>query len=104
MTKTAEDTLKDMAFIEVQAIEKELEKTLQEMENAYTTIKRMETRVDNLDENYRGQNRRLKKAKQQAADLKKFIWSSDNPNIVELRGQLLLAAKLIKDDTVKTKK
>lgn len=104
MTSTAEDTLNDMAFVEVRAIEKLMEKTTQEMENAYTTIKRMETRIDNLDDKYREQNRDLKKAKRQASDLKKFVWSSDNPNIIELRGELLLTAKLIQDNTTTTKK
>lgn len=103
MTSTVKQALKDIAFIEVRAIEKSIEQTEKEMEDANKTIKRMETRIDNLDEKLYKQNKSLRSAKRQSADLKKFIWSSDNPNIVELRGELLLAAKLIKDDIVKRK-
>ena len=97
MAKTAEQKVKDMAFAEVQEIEKEIKKTCTEMDSAQATILRMETRIDNLDDKLDDQRRLLRKAKRQAADLKKFVWSSDNPNIVELRGELLLTAKLIQD-------
>ncbi len=97
MAKTAEQKVKDMAFAEVRAIEKEIEKTRTEMSNAVKTISRLEIKIDNLDDKLEVQNRSLRKAKRQAADLKKFVWSSDNPNIVELRGELLLTAKLIQD-------
>lgn len=39
---------------------------------------------------------KLEETKREATNLKKFIWSSNDQNIVELRNQLLMAAKLIK--------
>lgn len=39
----------------------------------------------------------LSRAKKELSKLKVDVWKSDNPNVVELRNQLLVAAKLIKD-------
>ncbi len=104
MAKTAEQTVKDMAFAEVQTIEKSIKKTVKEIRDSSNEIDRLEVKVDKLHDRHDRQKKSLEKAKRQATDLKRFVWTSDNPNIVELRSELLLAAKLLKDDTVKPKK
>ena len=56
-----------------------------------------EDKVFSLDNDLGDAEKALTKTRKSAAKLKKSVWSSKDPNIVDLRNQLLLAAKLIKD-------
>jgi len=71
-------------------IEREIKKTQKQIVN-------LVKKEGQLDDELTDAEKSLTKTRRSAAKLKKSVWSSKDPNIVELRNQLLLAAKLIKD-------
>ena len=97
------ETFDDLANAEVDAVQKRIDslqskdkKIKKQIQSLYTERERLEGQIDRARDS-------LSKAKKQSAKLKKLVWTSDNPNLVDLRNQILLAAKLIQDDQI-TKK
>ena len=87
----AKKTFDNLAKSEIRAIEKQIRQTVIKMNE-------LADEHDRLGKSHYKLTEELTEAKKQATQLKKFIWTSDNPNIVELRNEILLAAKLIKDN------
>ncbi len=83
-------TFDDVAQAEVDAVQKTIDLNKDQLIAAERKVSFLEKQREKLFVD-------LEVAKKQATHLKKFIWTSDDPNIVELRNQILLAAKLIKD-------
>ena len=95
--QTIKNTTPAALMADLEAAQKEMddnEKLIEKYTAEQDKMYRLKTnRINQRDK----LKRKLAKAKREAANLKKFIWTSDNPNIVELRDQLLMAAKLIKE-------
>ena len=89
----------DLASAEVDAIQKRIDKTEEERSRIIQQIEDLESKWQKLSDKNEQLQASLKKAQKQFTQLKRFNWTSDNVNIVDLRNQLLLAAKLIKDHT-----
>lgn len=87
----------DLTNTEVDAIQKKIDKALSDFEKVEQDQQTIYKKKEKLADKRYNLEKELKRAKRQSTRLKKFIWSSDNPNIVELRNQILLAAKLIID-------
>lgn len=87
----------DLINAEVDAIQKKIDKTLSDFNKAEQDQQTIYNKKEKLTDKRRLLEKSLKKAKNESTRLKRFIWSSDNPNIVELRNQILLVAKLIID-------
>lgn len=102
---TATETFDDLANAEIDAAKKRIDslerkdrKIKRQIESLYEEREHLENQIDHAYDS-------LNRAKKQSAKLKKLVWKSDNPNLVDLRNQILLAAKLIQDiDPPKGKK
>lgn len=81
----------DVSKAEIESIENNMIQTKEKMTILAEKHARLRVKYDGLEED-------LDKARKQATNLKKFIWTSDDPNIATLRNEILLAAKLIKDN------
>lgn len=87
----------DLTNAEIDAIQKKIDKASDDFENILVDQNEIYKKKEKLADKRYNLEQRLEKAKKESARLKRFIWTSDNPNIVELRNQILLAAKLIID-------
>lgn len=87
----------DLTNTEVDAIQKKIDKALSDFDKAEQDQQAIYKKKEKLADKRRNLEKILKKAKNELTRLKRFVWTSDNPNIVELRNQILLAAKLIID-------
>jgi len=87
----------DLITTEIDSIEKNLRRIHREMKKAVREIEKQRKILGDLESQQWSAEKNLKTAKNQLTKLKRSVWNSDNPNIVELRSQLLLAAKLIQD-------
>lgn len=90
-------TFDDLANLEVEGAEKRVASVEREMKRTLNQIERLRDKALSLDDDLEDAEKALRKARTAAAKLKKSVWSSKDPNIIDLRNQLLLAAKLIKD-------
>lgn len=98
----AKENFQDLVKDEVDAIEALIIKSIDELNEVMDKIDKYMARQAFIADKIRLLKINLTDAKKQAGMLKKFVWTSDNPNIVELRNELLLVAKLTKDlDTTK---
>ena len=87
----------DIVNAEVDAIQKQIDKAREARSGISKKIKDHEAERRRLSGRSEQLKKSLEHAKKESTRLKRFIWLSDNPNIVELRNQILLAAKLIID-------
>jgi len=87
----------DLAYLEIDAAEKKVTSIESEIERIEKQIISLAKKGDKLENELRDAEKTLGKTRRSAAKLKKSVWSSKDPNIIDLRNQLLLAAKLIKD-------
>ncbi len=94
----AKKTFEDLAHAEINIIQKMIDENLRQAHEAVIEIERLREVVNTLDERHDSLIKDLDKAKRQSSKLKKFIWTSDDPNITELRNEILLAAKLVQDN------
>lgn len=92
-----EKTFDDLAYLEIDAAEKKVTSIESEIERIEKQIISLAKKGSRLEGELRDAEKTLKKTRRSATKLKKSVWSSKDPNIIELRNQLLLAAKLIKD-------
>lgn len=92
-----EKTFDDLAYLEIDASEKRVASIERDMKRTLKQIEKLRDKAFSLDNDLEDAEKALRKARRSAANLKKSVWSSKDPNIIELRNQLLLAAKLIKD-------
>jgi len=90
-------TFDDLANLEIEAAEKKVVLIEREIKKTQKQIVNLVKKERQLDDELTDAEKSLTKTRRSAAKLKKSVWSSKDPNIVELRNQLLLAAKLIKD-------
>lgn len=90
-------TFNDLAYLEIDAAEKKVTSIESEIEGIEKQIISLAKKGNRLEDELHDAEKILTKTRRSAAKLKKSVWSSKDPNIVELRNQLLLAAKLIKD-------
>lgn len=98
MDNTVEElTFDDVANAEVEAIQAHIEKTEDEERKIIRRIERSESDLRRVHRDLEELWKSFHKAKKQVTELKKFVWKSNNPNMVALRNEILLAAKLIKD-------
>jgi len=101
MTKKSNEIIDDMINTEVTKIEKNLENVREKISECENEIAIKKQKIRQLLEIEARYERDLEKAKKQMTKLKRSVWTSDNPNIVELRNQLLMTAKLIDDQEQK---
>lgn len=92
-----EETFNDLAYLEIDAAEKRVASIDSEIERTQKQVISLSEKVDRLEDELYDAEKTLREIRRSAAKLKKSVWSSKDPNIIELRNQLLLAAKLIKD-------
>lgn len=92
-----EETFNDLAYLEIDAAEKRVVSIESEIERIEKKIISLAKKGNRLEDELHDAEKTLGKTRRSAAKLKKSVWSSKDPNIIELRNQLLLAAKLIKD-------
>lgn len=90
-------TFDDLANLEIEGDEKRVASIEREIKRTLKQIEKLRDKVLSLDDDLEDAEKALRKARTSAAKLKKSVWSSKDPNIIDLRNQLLLAAKLIKD-------
>ena len=103
MTKLSD---KDFINAEVITIEESLankDSEIDEVTEEYLLARRQASKLDRHGDELRIQRKQLesdlKRAKDDLGKLKRSVWISDDPNVIELRNQLLLAAKLVKDNS-----
>ncbi len=89
-------TFDDLANLEIKAAEKRVKSVKREIKKIRKQMENLDTKNSELFGDLRDAEKALRNAESQAATLKRSVWSSKDPNIIELRNQLLLAAKLIK--------
>ena len=87
----------DLVTAEVDKLLKELQKNEREIKKSEREAIKLEKKIDGLHMDRRRIRTDLEKARNQLSTLKRYVWQSDNPNIVTLRNEILMAAKLIKD-------
>ena len=92
-----EKTFDDLAYLEIAAAKKKVISIEREIKKIQKQVISLGKKVDRLEDELCDAEKTLGKTRRSAAKLKKSVWSSKDPNIIELRNQLLLAAKLIKD-------
>lgn len=93
----AKKSLNDVAFAEVRAVERSIIQTTEEIDQTREELKTLRSERNRLGNERNKLTRKLNKVKKQPGVLKKLIWQSDDPEIVKLRNQLLLATKLVKE-------
>ncbi len=93
----SKQNFQDLANAEINAVEAQIVKAQDDLRKIDDRLLEYNKKREKILDNLVSLRVSLEKAKKQATMLKKFVWTSDNPNIVDLRNQLLLAAKLIKD-------
>lgn len=93
----AKKSYNEITEAEVIAAQKEVNKNERQITKAEKQRDQLRKDIDRLENKQYDLVKTLERVKKESAQLKKFIWTSDDPNIVILRDQLLLAAKLIKD-------
>ncbi len=85
--------------VEIDNKDSEIEKTRTELELVSSRVSELRNRVEKLYGERTILQDNFKIAKDDLGKLKRSVWISDDPNVIELRNQLLLAAKLVKDDS-----
>ncbi|KKN00259.1 hypothetical protein LCGC14_1139500 [marine sediment metagenome] len=95
MVKKALDN--DVALAEIRAIEASIVQAGEELEQTREELKTLRLERNRLGSERAKLTRKLNKIKNQPGMLKKLIWQSEDPEIVALRNQLLLATKLVKE-------
>jgi len=93
----SEETFNDLAYLEIDAAGKRVASIESEIERTQKQVISFAEKVDRLEDELYDAEKALKEIRRSATKLKKSVWSSKDPNIIELRNQLLLAAKLIED-------
>ena len=88
----------DAILAEVNAAERLVKKNQAQIRKAEREILKLESSISDLEIQQKTLIKNFENAKKQSARLKKFVWVSDDPNIVELRNQIMMAAKLIQDN------
>lgn len=94
---TSKKTFNDLANLEIEGAEKRVNSIKREIKKIQKQIHNLSDKELHLEDDLDDAEGALRKTHRSAAKLKKSVWSSKDPNIVDLRNQLLLAAKLIKD-------
>lgn len=90
-------TFDDLVQIEMDTIQSEIDKLQREQDKISKRIKDLEIQDDRLWRKAGRLTTSLGTAKKESAKLKRMAWKSDNPNVADLRDQLLLAAKNLQD-------
>lgn len=90
-------TFDDLANLEIEGVEKRVNTIKREIRKTQKQMKNLNNKESELYDDLRNAEKALRSTERQAATLKRSVWSSKDPNIIDLRNQLLLAAKLIKD-------
>lgn len=98
------ENFQDLVDADIQAVETQIDQVGDDLIKAKEKISEANTRKRSIENRLESLRVDLSRAKKQAITLKKFVWQSDNPSIVELRNQLLLVAKLTNDFESKGKK
>lgn len=87
----------DIIASEITGIECEIELIDKEIKKVHNQISRRRKEIITLSDRRQNKQRLLKRTKSQGTKLKKFVWSTDDPNIIELRNEILVTAKLIQE-------
>jgi len=95
--KMSKQSFQDLSNAEIDAVKAQIVEARDDLRKTDDRLLEYNKKRHKILENLESLKVNLERAKKQATVLKKFVWVSDNPNIVDLRNQLLLAAKLIKD-------
>ena len=98
MTKQSAD---DIINRQVLTIENDIAMINDDIHKTKDTIRKLDRKLEGLTDKRARLKKELDKAKTEMTALKRFVWQSDNPSVVALRNEVLLAAKLIKDQEVK---
>lgn len=91
------ELIDEIALNKVYTIKKSITETQEKVEQICQEIKALTLRRKTLNQEYKNLTIYLNEAKKQSSALKKLIWKSNDPEIVSLRNQLLLAVKLVKE-------
>lgn len=75
----------------------EIEKSKIDLDEQLIELSKIEEQYLELIRQRESLDSELKNAKEELGKLKASVWRSSDPNVVELRNQLLMAAKLIKE-------
>ncbi|KKN00260.1 hypothetical protein LCGC14_1139510 [marine sediment metagenome] len=90
-------TFDDLIQMEMGTIQSEIDKLQREQNKISKRIKALEIQDDRLWRKAGRLTISLETAKKDSAKLKRMAWKSDNPNVVDIRDQLLLVAKKLQD-------
>lgn len=87
----------DIIFLEIKRIERHIEDVLDEIEIINKKISELNKKKKQLYNKVETRRDLIQNVKKQGGELKRFVWASDDPNIIEMRNDILVAAKLIKE-------
>jgi len=97
----AKKSANDVIWAEVHSIEERISVDNTSLEDMKLRSRLLQKQIDEFNQEVRKLKDQLKEKEKQAEtaliNLKKYVWESDSPEVIELRNELLLATKLTKD-------
>ena len=94
----SEKKIKNLALAEVNAARSRLDKNQKEVMKAQDEIDRLRQLIDELCNQQNDLRTDLREARVRSDEMMEFIMESDDENVAALMNELLMAAKLVKDN------